>query len=85
MVRIHKSQGQTLVNFVLISSKIYEEFLEDKVGVYLPTPPFCHGQLYVALSRVSRPEDIKVLALGPTGRKKKTTKNIVFRQVMQIK
>lgn len=41
---INKSQGQTM----------------DKVGIYLPTPVFGHGQFYVAFSRVRRSCDVKV-------------------------
>ncbi len=41
---INKSQGQTLNN----------------VGVYLPSPVFYHGQLYVAISRVASNVNIKV-------------------------
>jgi ATP-dependent DNA helicase PIF1 len=41
---INKSQGQTF----------------DRVGLYLPSPVFAHGQLYVAFSRVRNAESIKV-------------------------
>ena len=40
---IHKSQGQTL----------------KMAGVWLRTPVFSHGQLYVACSRVSHPSQLK--------------------------
>ncbi|XP_078476807.1 uncharacterized protein LOC144737807 [Lampetra planeri] len=46
---INKAQGQTVHN----------------LGLYLPTPCFSHGQLYVALSRVTARSNIKALIEGP--------------------
>ena len=59
---INKSQGQTL---------------EGKVGVYLHKPVFQHGQLYVAASRATDPDNLKFIV--PKSLK---TKNIVFRQML---
>ncbi|GAA0167400.1 hypothetical protein LIER_40367 [Lithospermum erythrorhizon] len=46
----NKSQGQTLWY----------------VGLYLKQPIFCHGQLYVALSRAKTGKYVKVLIIPPT-------------------
>lgn len=63
---INKSQGQTL----------------DRVGVYLPKPAFSHGQFYVAISRVTSREGLKVLALDESGMPTMQTRNIVNREVL---
>ncbi|XP_064100747.1 uncharacterized protein LOC135211365 [Macrobrachium nipponense] len=54
----NKSQGQTL----------------DHVGVFLPSPMFTHGQLYVAMSRATDSANLK-LSCGQTD-------NIVYKEVL---
>jgi ATP-dependent DNA helicase PIF1 len=63
---IHKSQGQTL----------------DHVGVYLKDPVFSHGQLYVALSRVTDPKNLKIAIPFKDNTSNDTTKNIVYPQIL---
>jgi hypothetical protein len=62
-ITINKSQGQSL----------------QTVGIDLRTSPFSHGQLYVALSRVTDVRKLTVLL--PENRK--TTHNIVFPEVLK--
>ncbi|XP_019196361.1 PREDICTED: uncharacterized protein LOC109190351 [Ipomoea nil] len=64
-ITINKSQGQTLY----------------KVGLLLKKPVFNHGQLYVAVSRVSSPRGLKILICGKNVSCLSTTKNVVYTEV----
>ncbi len=64
-IKINKSQGQTFNN----------------VGVYLPSPVYSHGQLYVAISRVTTSANIKIFnGEGPNG----YMRNVVYKQVLEM-
>ncbi|CAI8609790.1 unnamed protein product [Vicia faba] len=62
---INKSQGQSL----------------KYVGVYLPQSIFSHGQLYVALSRVTSKKGLKILITNDEGEDTNVTENVVYKEV----
>jgi ATP-dependent DNA helicase PIF1 len=66
---INKAQGQTL----------------QQVGLYLPKPVFGHGQLYVALSRCTTPDNLKILIENGSiiGREGVYTRNVVFKRFFE--
>ncbi|XP_071739529.1 uncharacterized protein [Rutidosis leptorrhynchoides] len=64
---INKSQGQSL----------------SHVGLFLERPVFSHGQLYVALSRVRSKSGLKVLIVNKDKTLGNSTKNVVYKEVLQ--
>ena len=67
-ITINKSQGQTL----------------SKVGIVLHQPVFAHGQLYVAMSRVSDSTGLKMQILHDNRNNSVSTRtrNIVYKEVL---
>lgn len=64
---INKSQGQTL----------------KRVGVYLKKAVFTHGQLYVAVSRSTSRDGLRILTEGDDEACSSKTRNVVYHEVLQ--
>jgi ATP-dependent DNA helicase PIF1 len=65
-----------MVSFVMTINKIQGQSLKH-VGIYLLSPVFLHGQLYVAISRVTSREWLKILITDEDNEDTNKTSNIL--------
>jgi ATP-dependent DNA helicase PIF1 len=94
--KLKRLQFPVLLAFAMTINKSQEQTF-DRVGIYLPEPVFSHGQLYVAFSRATSREGVKVVVKetdyhgkllrnrpGATKEEKLSvfTRNIVYKEVL---
>ncbi|MCH90007.1 ATP-dependent DNA helicase PIF1 [Trifolium medium] len=80
--RFQRRQFPLSVSFAMTINKSQGQSLKH-VGVYLPQPVFSHGQLYVALSRVTSPEGLKILITNEQDEKTDLAQNVVYKEVFR--
>jgi ATP-dependent DNA helicase PIF1 len=81
-VKFQRRQFSMAVSFAMTINKSQGQSLKH-VGVYFPQPVFSHGQLYVALSRVTSKSGLKILVVDDEGEDSCVTSNIVYKEVFQ--
>jgi len=78
-----RRQFSVTLCFAMTINKSQRQSLSH-VGIYLPKPVFTHGQLYVALSRVTSRKGLKLLILTEDGAVTNETVNVVYREVFAV-
>jgi ATP-dependent exoDNAse (exonuclease V) alpha subunit len=77
--KLKRRQFSLSVCFAMTINKSQRQSLK-MVGLYLPKQVLCHSQLYVALSRVTSRNGLKILTSGEESSEGKTSKNIIYKE-----
>jgi len=80
--KFQRRQFSISVSFDMIINKSHVQSLKS-VGIYLPSHVFSHGQLYVAISRVTSKQGLKILIVDGDGENTNMTSNVVYHKVFR--
>ncbi|KAF8088667.1 LOW QUALITY PROTEIN: hypothetical protein N665_0532s0030 [Sinapis alba] len=75
--------GHRVLEAELLTGTHSQEQSLKQVVIYLPRPVFSHAQLYVALSRVTTPDGLKILDDTEGGTREIAVTNIVYREIFK--
>ncbi|XP_015886689.3 uncharacterized protein LOC132799134 [Ziziphus jujuba] len=80
--QFQRRQYHLVVSYAMTINKSQDQFLSH-VRLYLKQPIFNHGQLYVAVSKVTNRKGLKILIYNKDGEPTNSTTNVVLKEVFQ--
>ena len=78
--KLLRKQMPLEICYSMTINKAQDQSLQ-RVGLFLPKSVFTHGQMYVALIRVTSPKELRLFIDSNTSSPTNVTKNIVYREV----
>jgi len=81
-LKYQRRQFPIVVSFAMTINKSQGQSLK-KVEIYLPSHGFSHGHLYIAISRVTSRDGLKILTTDENVQDANVTSNVVYPKVFR--